>query len=75
MKTLINLVQKYGVEFTGLHRHMITVVVFYYSETLKSMLIKYAATEMGFLHDYYDADPNHKSIRGNGITTFLFHVS
>ena len=26
--------------------------------------------------DYYsDADPNHKSIRGNGITTFLFHVA
>ena len=30
---------------------------------------------MGFLDDYYDADPNHKSIRVNGITTFLFHVS
>ena len=39
------------------------------------MLIKYAATEMGFLDDYSDADPNHKSIRGNGISTFLFHVS
>ena len=39
------------------------------------MLIKYAATEMGFLDDYSDADPNHKSIRGNGITTFIFHVS
>ena len=30
---------------------------------------------MGFLDDYSDADPNHKSIRGNGITTFLFHVA
>ena len=30
---------------------------------------------MGFLDDFYDADPNHKSIRVNGITTFLFHVS
>ena len=39
------------------------------------MLIKYAATEMGFLDDYFDADPNHKSIRGNGITTYFFHVS
>ena len=29
---------------------------------------------MGFLDDYSYADPNHKSIRGNGITTFLFHV-
>ena len=54
---------------------MISVVVFYYSETLKSMLIEYAATEMGFLDDYSDADPNHKSISGNGITTFLFHVA
>ena len=30
---------------------------------------------MGFLDYYSDADPNHKSIRGNGITTFLFHVA
>ena len=30
---------------------------------------------MGFLDDYSDADPNHKSIRGNGITTFIFHVA
>ena len=30
---------------------------------------------MGFLDYYYDADPNHKSIKGNGITTFLFHVA
>ena len=29
---------------------------------------------MGFLDDYYDADSNHKSIRGNGITTFPLHV-
>ena len=54
---------------------MISVVVFYYSETLKSMLVEYAATEMGFLDDYCNTDPNHKSIRGNGITAFLFHVS
>ena len=39
------------------------------------MLIGYVATEMGFLDDYSDADPNHKSIRGNGITTFLFHFA
>ena len=30
---------------------------------------------MSFLDDYSDADPNHKSSRGNGITTFLFHVA
>ena len=39
------------------------------------MLVKYAATEMGFLDEYSDADPNQKSIRGNGITKFLLHVS
>ena len=39
------------------------------------MLIEYAATEMGFLDDYSYADPNHKIIRGNGITKFLFHVA
>ena len=54
---------------------MISVVVFSYSETLESMLVEYAATEMGFLDDYSDADPNQKSIRGNGITTFLLHVA
>ena len=30
---------------------------------------------MGFLDNYSDADPNHKIIRGNGITTFLFHIA
>ena len=30
---------------------------------------------MGFLDDYSDADPYHKSIRGNGITKFIFHVA
>ena len=30
---------------------------------------------MSFLDDYSDADPNHKSTGGNGITTFLFHVA
>ena len=54
---------------------MISVVVFSYSETLKFMLVEYAATEMVLLDDYSDADPNHKSIRGNGITTFLLQVS
>ena len=39
------------------------------------LLVEYAATEMGFLDDYYDADPDQKSIRGNSITTFLFHVA
>ena len=54
---------------------MISVVVFSYSETLKSMLVEYADTEMGFLDDYSYADPNHKGIRGYCITSFLFHVA
>ena len=54
---------------------MISAVVFSYSETIESMLVEYAATEMGFLDDYSDADPNYKSIRGNGITTFLLHIA
>ena len=34
----------YGGESTGFHCHMISVVVFPYSETLESMLVYYAAT-------------------------------
>ena len=54
---------------------MISVVVFSYSQTLKIMLIKYAAIEIGFLDNYANADPNHKRIRVNGITSYLFHVA
>ena len=39
------------------------------------MLVEYAATEVSFLDDYLDADPSHKSIRVNCITTFLLHVA
>ena len=45
----------YRGESTGFYRHMISVVVFSYSETLESMLVDYAATEMGSLDDYSDA--------------------
>ena len=54
---------------------MILVVVFSYSETLEGMLVDYEVTEMGSLDDYLDAAPKGKSIRVNGITTFLLHVS
>ena len=54
---------------------MISVVVLSYSETLERMLVDYAATEIGSLDDYSDAAPQGKSIRGNGITTFIFHVA
>ena len=39
------------------------------------MLVDYAVTEMGFLDDYSDAVPQGKSMRGNGITTFLLQLS
>ena len=65
----------YGDESTGYNRHMISVVVFFYSNTLKSMLVDYAVTEMGCFDDYLDAAPRAKNMRGNGITTFLLHVA
>ena len=65
----------YGGESTGFHRHMISVVVFSYSETLESMLVNYAVTEMCFLDDYSDAAPQGKIMRGNDITTFFLHVA
>ena len=39
------------------------------------MLVEYAATEMDFLNNYSDTDPNHKIIKGNDITTFILHVA
>ena len=54
---------------------MISVVVFLYPETLESLLVYYAVTEMGSLDDYLDSDPQGKSMRVIGITTFLLHVS
>ena len=67
--------QTYGDEFTSYHRHIISVVVFLYSNTLKSMLVDYAVTVMGCFDDYLDAEPRDKTMSGNGINTFLLHVS
>ena len=47
----------FGDESTGFHLHLISVVVFSYSETLESVLVVYAVTEMVFLHDSLDAAP------------------
>ena len=65
----------YRGESTCFYRHMISVVVFSYSETLESMLVDYADTEMGSLHDYLDAAPQGKRMRVNGNTTFILHVA
>ena len=52
-----------GDESTGYHRHMISVVAFFYSNKLTSMLVNYSVTEMGCFDDYLDAAPRAKTIR------------
>ena len=54
---------------------MISVVVFFYSNKLRSMLVDYSVTYMGCFYDYSDAATRAKTMRGNGITTFLLHVA
>ena len=39
------------------------------------MLVEYAVIEMGCFDDYLDASPRAKTMRENGITTFLLHVA
>ena len=39
------------------------------------MLVDFSVTEMGCFDNYLDADPRAKTMRGNGTTTFLLHVS
>ena len=65
----------YGEGSTDFHHHMISVVVFLYSNTLQSMSMDYVVIEMGFLDNYSDAAPRAITMRGNDITTFLLHVS
>ena len=39
------------------------------------MLVYYAVTEMGCFGVYLDAAPRAKTMRGNGITTFLLYIA
>ena len=39
------------------------------------MLVDYVVTDMGTFGNYLDAVPRSKTMRGDGITTFIFHVS
>ena len=39
------------------------------------MLVGYSVTEMGCFGDYLDDAPRAKTMRGNGITIFILHVS
>ena len=54
---------------------MISVVVFFYSNTLKSMLVDYSVTDMGCFDDYSYAAPRVKTMKGNCINTFILNVS
>ena len=65
----------YGDGFTAFCSHMISVVVFSYSNTLQSMLVNYVVTDMGWFNDYLDSAPHAKTMRVNGITNFLLQVS
>ena len=63
----------FGDGSTGFHRHMISAVVIFYLNTLQSMLFYYAVTDMGCFDDYSDAAPRTKTMKGDGITTFILH--
>ena len=65
----------YGYGSTAPHSHIISVVVFSYSNTVQGMFVDYAVIEMGLFSDYSDAAPRAKIMRGNGITSFLLHVA
>ena len=39
------------------------------------MLVDYAVTAMGFFDDHLDVAPCAKTIRLNGLTTFILHVA
>ena len=39
------------------------------------MLVEYSVTYMGCFDDYSDSEPRAKTMRGNGIITFILHLS
>ena len=64
----------YGDGSAAFRHHMISSVVFSYSNTLQNMLVYYVVTEIGWFDENLDAVPCAKKMRENGITTFLLHV-
>ena len=64
----------YWDEFTAFQCHIISAVVFFYSNKLQIMLADYAVTEMGYFDDYSDYAPRAITMRGNVITEFILHV-
>ena len=76
IKILIHLRQHiYIYRSTDFHCHMISVVVFFYSNKVKIMLLDYTVTEMGCFDDYLDAALSSKTMRGSGITTIILNTS
>ena len=65
----------YGDESTAFHRHMISVVVFFYSNIIQSMLVDYLVIEMSFFYDCSYAALNARTMRGDVVTNFPLHVS
>ena len=55
------------------NRSMISVLVFFCSNTLQRVLVVYSVTEMVCFDDSLDAAPCAKTMSGNGITTFILH--
>ena len=49
------------------HRHMISVVLFFYSNILQIILVDCVVIEMGCLDDYSDAAPCAKNNEGGGL--------
>ena len=64
----------YGDRSTTFHRHMISVVVFFYSNKLQIVFVDYTVAEMVCFDYYLYAAPRVKTISRNGITTFLLRV-
>ena len=65
----------YGDGSTAFHCHMISVLVYSYSNELQCILVDYVVTEMGWFDGYSNAAPRAKTMRGNVITTFILHVA
>ena len=65
----------YGDGSTAFHRHMISVVVFSYTNKLQIMFVDYAVIDMGCFDNYLDAEPRAKTMSGNDMNTFILYVA
>ena len=65
----------YGDGSTAFRRHIISVVVFFYSNTLQIILVDYTVTYIGCFDDNLYTAPLAKTMRVNGITNFILYVA